>query len=183
MLERGAQKGGPKGENKWLDVYLEWAGAVQTLFATFHENSKYHRKCLYFGSHFRSLLVPFSRLFPKSGQRGPGPRPKVLKVHQNGAQGCPNGAQGCSNGAQGRPNGAQRSPKVPKRRQSVPHACPTGGPSCHNGVPRSPKCHKDATRPHKVPLRNQNVPQGAKTQASTHRHKQATNQITKEGRK
>ena len=46
MLKRGAQKGGPKGENKWLDVHLEWAGAVRTLFATFHENSKYHRKCL-----------------------------------------------------------------------------------------------------------------------------------------
>ena len=24
MLKRGAQKGGPKGENKWLDVHLEW---------------------------------------------------------------------------------------------------------------------------------------------------------------
>ena len=64
MLKRGTQKGGPKGENKWLDVHLEWAGAVQTLFATFHENSKYHRKGLYFGSHFRSFVVPVSSLFP-----------------------------------------------------------------------------------------------------------------------
>ncbi len=176
MLKRRVQKGRPKGANKWLDVHLEWAGAVQTLFATFHENSKYHRKCLYCGSHFLSLLVPFSNLFPQSGQRGPGPRPKVLKVHQNRTQGCPNGAQGCQ-------NGPPRSPKVSKRRQSVPQVCQTGSPRCHNGVPRSPKCHKDATRPHKVPLRNQNVPQVPKhKQAHTDTNNQPTKK-TKEGHK
>ena len=154
MLKQGAPKGGPKGENKWLEVYLEWAGAVQTLFATFHENSKYHRKCLYFGSHFRSFLVPFSSLFPKSGQRDPGPCPKVLKVHQNGAQGCPNGAPGCQ-------NGAQKYPKMPKRRQTVPQGSQNGGPGATMESQCHPKCQKDGTRPLKVPLRHQNVPQGA----------------------
>ena len=154
MLKRRCQKGGPKGENKWLDVYLEWAGAVQTLFATFHENSKYHRKCLHLGSHFRSFLVPFSSLFPKSGQRGPGPRPKVLKVHQNGAQRCPNGAQGCQ-------NGAQMYPKMQKIRQTVPQGSQNGGPGATMESQGHPKCQKDATRPLKVPQKHQKLPQSA----------------------
>ena len=153
MLKRGAQKGRPKGDNKWLDVHLEWAGAVQTLFATFHENSKSQRKCLHLGSHFRYLLVPFSSLFPKSGQRGPGPRPKVLKVHQNGAQGCPNGAPGCQ-------NGTQRYPKMPNRRKTVPQGSQTGNPGATMESPGHPKCQKHATRPLTVPLRHQNVRQG-----------------------
>ena len=146
MLKRGAQKGGAKGENKWLDVHLEWAGAVQTLFATFHENSKYHRKCLYFGSHIRSFFVPFSSLFPQSGQRGPGPRPKVPKVHQNGSQGCQ--------------NGGLRFSTRPTRRQTVPHGSQNGGPGATMEAQGHPKCEKETTRPLKVPLQHQNVPQG-----------------------
>ena len=65
--------------------------------------------------------------FPKSAKRDPGPRPKVLKVHQNGTQGCPNGAQGW-------PNGTPGTPKVPKKQQSVPQVCQTGGPRCHTNA-------------------------------------------------
>ena len=81
MLKQGAQKGGPKGENKWLKHQSDRAGSIQMQFATFHENSKYHRKYFYLGSHFRRFVVHFSSLFSKSGRRGPGPRPKMLKRH------------------------------------------------------------------------------------------------------
>jgi hypothetical protein len=50
MLKEGAQKGGPKGENKWLKHQSAHACAVQTQLATFHENSEYPRKCLHFVS-------------------------------------------------------------------------------------------------------------------------------------
>ena len=52
--------GRPKGENKRPEPQSDRAGAVQTLFATFHTNSKYHRKCLHSWSHFLLILVPFS---------------------------------------------------------------------------------------------------------------------------
>ena len=161
MLNRGAQKGGPKGENKCLEVYLEWAGAVQTLFATFHENSKYHRKCLCFGSHFGSLLVPFSSLFPKSGQTGPGRRPKVLKVLQI----KPKGAQMEPKGTQMEPQGAEMKlqglPKVPKRLPTAPHVCQNGHPRCHNG----------STRPPEVPKTHHKAPQSAtKTPIGANKH-------------
>ena len=35
-------KGSPKSENKRLEPQSDRAGAVQTQFATFHTNSKYH---------------------------------------------------------------------------------------------------------------------------------------------
>ena len=137
--------GRPKRENKRPKPQSDRAGAIQTLFATLHTKSKYHGKCLDFGSHFQVLLVPFSCIFPQSGQRAPGPRPKVLKVAKMEPKCAPIGGQGC-------PHGPPRSPKVLKKRQSVPQACPTGGPRCRNGVPRSPRCHKNATRVHKLPL-------------------------------
>ena len=59
---------------------------------------------------FCPFLYLFSSLFPKSRTRGPGSRPRVLKRHQNGSQGCPNGAQGSQ-------NGAPRFPQVAKKRQ------------------------------------------------------------------
>ena len=89
VLKQGGQKGGPKDENKWPEPQSDRAGSVQTQFATFHENSKYHRRCLHFGYLCLSLLILLSSLFPKSRQRGPGPRPKVLQSHQNGSKGAP----------------------------------------------------------------------------------------------
>ena len=92
------------------------------------------------------------------------------------------------------------SPRVPKWSPRVPKCPPevfkstkktpkctqgwqTGGPRYHNGAPRSPKVLQRRHKPFKVPLQHQNVPQGAKKQASTHRQKQPTNQISKEGQK
>ena len=123
--------------------------------------------------HFGYLFRAFCS---KVAQGVQGRAPKCAKVYQNGAQGCPNGAQGCQ-------NGSPRSPKVPKRRQSVPQVCQTGHPRCHNGAPRSPKVPQ---RRHKAPHSATKTPKcaphhGAKKQASTHRHKQPTNQISKEG--
>ena len=147
MLKQGAQKGGPKGENKWLKHQSDRAGSIQMQFATFHENSKYHRKCLYFGSHFRSFLVPFSRLFPKSGPRGTGPHPKVLKARRNGPQGYPNGAQGCQNEGPWSPHCAEKPPNytpcVLKWKPKVPQWSPKATQSAKE-TPQGPaKCHKD----------------------------------------
>ena len=76
MLKQGAQKGGPKGENKWLKHQSAHACAVQTHLATFHENSEYHRKCLHFGSHFQSLWVLFRAFCFKVAQGVQGRAPK-----------------------------------------------------------------------------------------------------------
>ena len=62
MLKRGAQKGGSKGEHKWLEhslfchlllIRIEPARSKRCLqlSTTFHKNLKYHRKCLHLGSH------------------------------------------------------------------------------------------------------------------------------------
>ena len=169
MLKRGAQKGRPKGENKWLKHQSDRAGSIQMHLATFHENSKYHRKCLHFGSHFRSLWVPFSSLLLQSGPRGPGPRPKALKVHQNGAQGCPNGAQGCQ-------NAAPRSPKAPKRRQSVPKGGKLEAQGTTMEPQGHPKCYKDATSPSKCHYNTKMCPKVPKNKQA---HTDTNNQPTK----
>ena len=56
---------------------------------------------------FSTTFDTFSEPFPKSGQRDPGPFPKVLKSYGNVPQGSPNGAPGGPTGAQMEPMGAQ----------------------------------------------------------------------------
>ena len=139
---------------------------------------------------FSITLGTFSSLLLQSGPRGPGPRPKALKVHQNGAQGYPKGAPGCPKWSPRVPKWSPRVPKCPpevtkstKKTPKCTQGWQTGGPRYHNGAPRSPKVLQRRHKPFKVPLQNPNVHQGAKKQASTHRHKQPTNQISKEGQK
>ena len=101
----------------------------------FPQNLKISSKISLFWFQFRSFSLPFSSLFPKSGHRGPGPHPKVLKRHPNGPQGCPNGAQGCH-------NGAPRSPQIHKKPPKCAPRVTKWTPRCHNGAPRSPKVLK-----------------------------------------
>ena len=113
---------------------------------------------------FSITLGAFSSLLLQSGPRGPGPRPKALKVHQNGAQGCPKWNQGCPNGAQGCQNAPPRSPKAPKR-QSVPKGGkleaqgttmePQGHPKCHKDAISPSKCHYNTKMCPKVPKKKQ----------------------------
>ena len=77
MLKRGAQKGGSKGEHKWLEhslfchlllIRIEPARSKRCLqlSTTSHKNLKCHRKCLHLGSHFGSFLKHIAERNPKS---------------------------------------------------------------------------------------------------------------------
>ena len=77
MLKRGAQKGGSKGEHKWLEhslfchfllIRIEPARSKRCLqlSTTFHKNLTYHRKCLHLGSRFGSFLKHIAERNPKS---------------------------------------------------------------------------------------------------------------------
>ena len=171
ILKPGTQKGGHKGENEWPEPQSDRAGVVQTQFATFCENLKFHRKCLHLGSHFRSFLVPFSCLFPKRDRRGPGPRLKVLKRHQNGPQRIPKWSPGLPKWS---PEVAQSVKKAPS---CIPRV-PKWRPRCHNGAPRSPKVKN---RHHLGPKSATKTPKCAPRcqKTITHRHKQPTHQGTK----
>ena len=71
---------------------------------------------------------------------------------------------------------------LPRGHQKVPQVCPTGGPRCHNGVPRSPKCHKDGTRPTTKPKcapRCQKTSKHTQTQTTNLPNKQRGAQINK----
>ena len=122
MQKRKGKSGDTKPENKWPEPQSARACAVETQFSTLWENSKFHRKCIHFSSLFLSFCIPFSSLFQKSRKRGPGSRPRVLKRHKNGSQGCPNGAPGCQ-------NRAPRSPQVTKKTTHVYQGCQNGAPS------------------------------------------------------
>ena len=173
MAKRRSKSGGKKTENECPEPQSARACAVQTLFVTFWENSKFQRKYIHFSSLFLSFFVHFSSIFQKSLKRGPGSRPRVLKRHQNGSQGYPNGAQGSQNGAprspsnkkttnvyQGCQNGAKCVPRVSK-----------WSPRCHNGVLRSPKVQKKHKKVPRNVTEARNCAAKLQKTNKTHRHK------------
>ena len=125
MQKRKGKSGDTKRENEWPEPQSARACAVETQFSTFWENATFHRKCIHPSSLFLSFFIPFSSLFQKSRKRGPGSRPRILKRHQNGSQGCPNGGPG--------QNGAPRSPQVTKKTTHVYQGCQNEPPSVTRG--------------------------------------------------
>ena len=164
MLKQGAQKGGPKGENKWLKHQSDRAGTIQMHLATFHGNSKYQRKCLYFGSNFRSLWVPVSGLLPKSDPRGPRPGPRVVKVH-------PNRAQGCQNAPPEVPKSTKKTSKCTPRVANWRPKVPQWSPKVTQSITKTPQALQSATTTPKY------APRCQKT--SKHTQTKTTNQPTK----
>ena len=136
MAKRKSKSGGEKTENECPEPQSARACAVQTLFVTFWENSKFHRKYIHFSSLFLSFFVPFSSIFQESLKRGPGSRPRVLKRHQNGSQGYPNGAQRSQNGAPRSPSNKKKQrmcTKGVKMEPNVHQGCQNGAPGVTMG--------------------------------------------------
>ena len=78
MQKKGSKNGGTEPENQGPEPQSARAGAVETHFRIFWENSKNHRKCTHFSSLFRFLFrnvyCHFSRITEKEVQ-GLVPRP------------------------------------------------------------------------------------------------------------
>ena len=89
----------------------------------------------------------------------------------------PNGAQTEPKNQQTKPQGPTKYDKHAKIRHQ---GWQSGSPSVSMESQGPPKCKKSTKRSPKVRIRHENVPQGAEKHTSTHRHKQPTDQGSKE---
>ena len=117
---------GSKSRNKRPEPQSDCAGAVQTLFATFYKNSKYHCKCYPQGSYFQWLLIHFQSLFHK----------KFPRQVQDKSKTSPRQVQAKSKPSQGQVK-AQMSHRCPTNVPPMSQPCPKMSqtcPQCLNNV-------------------------------------------------
>ena len=104
-------KGRPKGRKQGARTLIRTSPLGPNAICHFPQklntSLKIHQLCLHLWYLFLWFWVPFSSDLPKSAQRGPGPRPKVLKRPENG----PQSPQMESKGAQMMPKWDPRGPK------------------------------------------------------------------------